>query len=113
MVDFGSPLAFETTRDLFEGPSVDKTIVNAGVALRLKNGRKPCGPVAVRLKFEGATPVTVTTTDTGVAATATDHPAGGGLDDLAAMVHGKSIKGSWTVQIADLPAGVATDDIDE
>lgn len=112
-VDFTGPLAFTTTRDLFEGPSVDKTIVNAGVALRLKGGRKPGGPAAVEVAFEGAAPVTVTTTDAGVAATATDHPAGGGLDALAAMVHGKSIKGSWTVQITHLPPGTTTDDVDE
>jgi hypothetical protein len=29
------------------------------------------------------------------------------------MVHGKSIKGSWTVQITSLPPGVSTDDVDE
>ena len=112
-VDFAAPLAFETTRDLFEGPSVDKTILNAGVAVRLKDGRKPGGPIEVQLAFDGATPVTVTTTDSGVAATAPDHPAGGGLAALATMVHGKSVKGSWTAQITDTPAGVSTADVDE
>ena len=112
-VNFAAPLDFGTARDLFEGPSVDKTIVNAGVAVRLKDGRKPGGPVEVQLAFDGAAPVTVSTTDSGVAATAPDHPAGGGLAALATMVHGKSIKGSWRAQITGLPAGVSTDDVDE
>ena len=55
-------LAFKTARDIFEGPALDKTIVNAGVALRLKDGKVPGGPTAIEVAFEGAPPVTVTTT---------------------------------------------------
>ena len=49
----------------------------------------------------------------GVGATAEDHPAGGGLAELAAMVHGKSVAASWPLRVASLPAGIALADIEE
>ena len=65
------------------------------------------------MSFEGAPPVLVTTSDAGIVATADDHATGTGLAELAAMVHGKSVEGTWTVRVTSLPAGVAAADIDE
>jgi tetratricopeptide (TPR) repeat protein len=112
-VDFAHTLSFKTTPTLFDNPALDKTIVNAGLGVRLKNGRQLGGAATLEVAFEGAQAVTVTTEDTGVVATASDHPAGTGLTELAAMVHGKSVAGSWTVRLTALPGGVATDDVDE
>jgi tetratricopeptide (TPR) repeat protein len=112
-VDFAHTLNFKTTPALFDNPALDKTIVNAGLGVRLKEGRRLGGAVTLEVAFEGAPAVTVTTEDTGVVATAPDHPAGTGLTELAAMVHGKSVAGSWTVRLTGLPSGIATDDVDE
>ena len=56
---------------------------------------------------------TTVDTDLAAAATADDHPAGTGLSELAAMVHGKSLQAAWTTKVTALPAGVAAHDIDE
>ena len=112
-VDFSSTLTFKTPRDLFEGPAIAKKIINVGFAVRLKEGRRLNGPAELAVSFEGASPVIVTTTDDGIVATAVDHPAGTGLADLAAMVHGKSVDGTWTVRVVSLPSGLGSDDVDE
>jgi hypothetical protein len=112
-VDFSTALTFKTTPALFDGPTIDKTIVNAGFGVRLKNGRQLGGAATIEVAFGGATAVTVTTDDTGVVATAPDHPAGTGLTALSAMVDGKSVAGDWTVRVASLPSGLGPDDIDE
>jgi hypothetical protein len=111
--DFSEPLSFKTTRALFEAPAVDKTIVHAGFVLRLKEGRALGGAAQLRTSFEGAPPVLVTTSDSGIVATADDHPAGSGLAEFAAMVHGKSVEGTWSVTVTSLPAGVPAVEIAE
>ena len=111
--DFAKPLHFRTATALFEVPSIDKTIVNAGFALRLKGGRKLGGTAALTASLGSAPPVALTTNDVGIVATADDHPAGTGLSELAAMVHGKSLKAAWTIKVTALPTGVAAHDIDE
>jgi hypothetical protein len=112
-VDFSSAVTFKTTRALFDAPAIEKTIVNAGIAIRLKEGKHLEGAAALEVAYEGAAPVGLTTDDTGIAATASDFPAGTGLAELAAMVHGKSVAGTWTVRLVSLPQGLATEDIDE
>jgi cell division septum initiation protein DivIVA len=112
-VDFATALTVKTDPSLFDGPAIDKTIVNAGLGLRLKNGAPLGGAATLEVAFEGAAAVTVTTEDTGVVATAPDHPAGTGLTELAAMVDGKSVLGSWTVRLTGLPSGLGRDDVDE
>jgi hypothetical protein len=111
--DFASTLSVKTTRALFDAPAIEKTIVNAGLAVRLKEERPLGGPAKLEVGFEGAAPVTVTTNELGVVATAPDHPTGDGLSELEAMVHGKSVEGAWTIRLVELPADVTTDDVDE
>jgi hypothetical protein len=111
--DFASELTFNTSRALFEVPAFEKTIVNAGMLVRLKEGREMGGEAEIELAYNGGGAVTLTTDDHGVVATADNHPAGDGLDDLAAAVHGKTVEATWTVRLADLPAGVSTNDVDE
>jgi hypothetical protein len=113
MVDFSGVLTLRTTRALFEGPAIEKTIVDVGLAVRLKNGKPFSGKAKIEIAFEGATAVTVTTNDSGVVATATDHPAGTGLAALATMVQGKSVAGTWIIRLVSLPAGIVSDDLDE
>jgi hypothetical protein len=111
--DFSAGVTFKTTRVLFDVPAIEKTIVDAGFALRLKDGRPLGGAAGIAASFESATPAALTTNDVGVVATAPDHPAGTGLAELAAMVQGKSVEGTWTVRLASLPQGLGTDDVDE
>jgi Tc toxin complex TcA C-terminal TcB-binding domain len=111
--DFAQPLHFGTTPTLFEVPAIDKKIVNAGFAIRLKDGRKLGGAATLTASLGAAPPVALTTNDAGVVATADDHPTGSGLPELAAMVHGKSVQADWTVEVTALPTGVAAHDIDE
>jgi tetratricopeptide (TPR) repeat protein len=111
--DFASTLSVKTTRALFDAPAIEKTIVNAGFAVLLKNARQIGGPAKLEIGFEDAAPVTLTTDEIGVVATAPDHPTGDGLAELEAMAHGKSVEETWTIRLADLPAGVTTDDVDE
>jgi hypothetical protein len=112
-VDFSSPMTFKTTLALFDAPAIEKTIVNVGIAIRLKAGKHLGGAAALEVAYEGAAPVNLTTDDTGIAATAPDHPAGTGLAALAAIAHGKSVEGTWTVRLVSLPQGLVTDDVDE
>jgi hypothetical protein len=81
--------------------------------VRLKDQRPLGGKAKLEIGFAGAPPVTVTSNEFGVLATAPDHPTGDGLAALEAMVHGKSIEGSWTIRLVDLPTGVTADDVEE
>jgi hypothetical protein len=111
--DLSAPLTFKTTRTLFDAPVVDKKILDAGFAVKLKASRPLGGAATLDVAFADAPAVVVTTNDAGVAASAPDHPAGSGLPQLAAMVQGKSVDGEWTVRLQALPAGLANEDIDE
>ena len=111
--DFADELTFQTSRALFEVPAFEKNIVNAGVLIRLKDGHELGGPAEIELAYNGSGAVTLTTDDRGVVATADSHPAGDGLDDLATLVHGKTVEATWKVRLADLPSGVSTNDVDE
>ena len=111
--DFTGPIKVRSTPALFEAPAVDKTIVNVGMALRLKDTKPLGGPASIEISFEGGGPVTVTTNSDGVAATAPDHPAGAGLAALETMTHGKSVLGTWTLRVKTLPSGITAADIDE
>jgi hypothetical protein len=113
VVDFSGVLTLRTSRTLFEAPAVEKTIVDVGLAIRLKNGKAFSGKAKIEAAFEGEPAVTVTTNDSGIVATATDHPTGTGLGALATMVQGKSVAGTWTIRLVSLPAGIVSDDIDE
>jgi hypothetical protein len=111
-VDFGD-LTFKTSPALFEAPAVEKTIVDAGLAVRLKDGKALGGAASLEVSLESATPVAVKTNEQGVVATAPDHPAGTGLAQLAAMVQGKKVVGDWTVRLTGMPAGFGADDVNE
>jgi hypothetical protein len=112
-VNFSSAMIFKTTLALFDAPAIEKTIVNVGIAVRLKQGKQLGGAAALEVAYEGAAPIGLTTNDAGVAATAPDFPAGTGLVELAAIVHGKSVEGTWTVRLVSLPPGLVTDNVDE
>jgi hypothetical protein len=112
-VDFSDTLALRTSRALFDAPAIDKTIVDAGLAIRLKDGQLFNGTAKLELTYEGAPKVNLTTSDAGIVATAPDHPAGTGLAAFAARVQGKSVDGDWSVKLASLPTGFAPDDVEE
>ena len=111
--DFSSGVTLKTSRTLFDAPAVDKKIVNAGFAIRLKDARRLNGEAELEVAYEGAAPAALTTNTDGVVATAPDHPEGAGLAKLAAMAHGKSVEGAWRVRLDTLPSGVTMDDVDE
>ena len=111
--DLSAPLIFKTTRAVFDAPVVDKKILDAGFAVKRKGGEALGGAATMDVAFSGAPAVVVTTNDTGIVASAPDHTAGGGLPQFAAMVQGKSVDGEWTVQLQALPAGLASEDIEE
>jgi hypothetical protein len=111
--DFSTTLTFRTERTLFDAPAIEKTIVDAGFAVRLKDGKPLHGAARPKISFEGAAPATLRTNDSGVVATAPEHPAGTGLAKLAAMTQGKSVAGTWTVRLVGLPRGVGRDAVDE
>jgi hypothetical protein len=111
--DFLSGVAYQTMPAMFDTPAMDKKIVNAGFFVRLKDGRTPEGGIGLDVSFAGAAPAALTTDERGIVVTAPDHPAGAGLNKLAAMAHGKSVGGTWTVRLDSLPAGVAASDVDE
>jgi hypothetical protein len=111
--DISGTLACKTSRALFDAPAIEKTIVHAGFAVRLKEAKPLGGAAGLEATYDGAPPVALTTTDAGIVATADDHPAGTGLAELAAMVQGKSVDGTWTIKLASLPAGLGPDDVDE
>jgi hypothetical protein len=111
--DFADALTFSTSQALFEIPAAEKTIVHAGMLIRLKNSHELGSAAQIELAYNGGNAVTLTTDSHGVVATADEHPAGDGLDDLAAIVQGKSVEATWTVRVSDLPAGVGPGDVDE
>jgi Tc toxin complex TcA C-terminal TcB-binding domain len=111
--DFSAGVTLKTNRALFDAPTIEKKIVDAGFAVRPKEGKPLGGTAGLEVSFEGAAPVALTTDEAGVVATAPDHPTGGGLTELAAMVQGKSVAGTWTVRLTSLPAGLGAADIDE
>jgi hypothetical protein len=111
--DFNNLLTVKTTRALFDAPAIDKKIVDAGIAVRLKGGRPLGGSASLEVAFEGAPATALTTGEEGVVATAPGHPMGTGIAELATMVQGKSVDGSWNVILQTLPAGVTADDVDE
>jgi hypothetical protein len=111
--DFAAPVAFRTTCALFDAPAVEKTIVNTGLAVRLKEGRLPGAGIPLEVALGDATPVSVTTDDNGIVATAPEFPTGAGLTELAAMTEGKSVEAGWTVRITTLPTGLSLADVDD
>jgi hypothetical protein len=111
--DLSAPLIFKTTRAIFDAPVVDKKILDAGLAVKLKASKPLGGAATLQVALAGAPAAVVTTNDAGVVASASDHPTGSGVAQLAAMVQGKSVDGEWTVRLQSLPAGLAPDDIDE
>jgi hypothetical protein len=113
VVDFAGTLALHTSRALFEAPAVQKTILDAGLAVRLKAGKPFNGTAKLELTYGGPPKVSLTTNDAGVVATAPDHPAGTGLAAFASRVQGKSVEGDWTVKLISLPTGLALDDVEE
>jgi hypothetical protein len=73
-VDFSDTLALRTSRALFDAPAIDKTIVDAGLAIRLKDGQLFKGTAKLELTYEGAPKVNLTTSDAGIVATAPTTP---------------------------------------
>jgi hypothetical protein len=112
-VDFADTLALRTSRGLFEAPAIDKTIRDAGLAIRLKDGQPFSGKAKLELTYNGTPKVNLTTSDAGIVATAPDHPAGTGLAAFAARVQGKSVDGDWTFRLVSLPTGLAIENVEE
>ena len=75
--DFSTALTFRTERTLFDAPAIEKKIVDAGFAVRLKEGQPLKGAARLRVSFQGARPAILRTNASGVVATAPEHPAGG------------------------------------
>jgi hypothetical protein len=111
--DFSSGVSFKTSRTMFDAPAVDKKIVNAGFAIRRKDAVALGGEAGLEVAYEDAAPAALTTNDDGIVVTAPEHPEGAGLAKLAAMAHGKSVEGTWTLRLDSLPSGVAMEDIDD
>jgi tetratricopeptide (TPR) repeat protein len=51
--DFSTALTFKTTRALFDGPAIEKTIVDTGFAVRLKDGKSLNGAAGLEVSYEG------------------------------------------------------------
>ena len=49
----------------------------------------------------------------GIVATAPGTPAGASTAALQALVDGNNVAGDWTIQVLDLPPGMAAADIDD
>ena len=111
--DFSDTVTATVTRDLFEAPALTRTIVNVGFYVKLKDQTRLDKPVELEVSYEGADPIRVFTTGTGVVATATDHPAGDGLVDLETMAHGHKVDGTWSLRIVALPDGLTTEEVDD
>ena len=111
--DFADTVTATVTRDLFEAPALTRTMANIGFYVKLKDQARLVKPVELEVSFEGADPIRVFTNENGVVATATDHPAGDGLDDLETMAHGQKIDGTWSLRIVALPDGLTTDEVDD
>lgn len=111
--DFADTVTATVTRDLFEAPALTRTIANVGFYVKLKDQAQLDKPVELEVSYEGADPIRVFTNGTGVVATATDHPAGDGLEDLETMAHGRKVDGTWSLRIVNLPDGLTTDEVDD
>jgi hypothetical protein len=112
-VDFSSGVTFRSTIAMFDAPAMDKKIVNAGFIVRLKDAKPLNGAAELEVSFAGSAPAALTTDTNGIVATSTEHSAGTGLNKLAAIAHGKSVEGTWTIRVDDLPSGVTMSDVDD
>jgi receptor-binding and translocation channel-forming TcA subunit of Tc toxin len=106
-VDFSSGVTFRSSIAMFDAPAMDKKIVNAGFVVRLKDAKQLNGGAELEVSFAGSAPAALTTDTNGIVATASEHSAGTGLNKLAAIAHGKSVEGTWTIRVDGLPSGVA------
>jgi hypothetical protein len=111
--DFSDSVTATVTRDLFEAPALTRTVANVGFFVKLKDQAQLDRPVELEVSFEGAEPIRVFTNGNGVVATAADHPAGDGLEDLETMTHGQKVDGTWSIRIMSLPDGLTTDEVDD
>jgi hypothetical protein len=112
-VDFSDTVSFRVPIHRLEAPAIERQIVNAGFVIRPKGSPKLNGAAKLEVSYDSAVPISVVTNEAGIVATSTDQPAGTGLAELEAMVHGKGIEKVWTIKITDLPGGLSTDAVDE
>lgn len=113
VADFSATAKVNIQRLLFEAPVLNKKIVNVGFAIKPKGTSPLNGVSMLEVSFQDASPIQVETNNEGVVATASEHPAGSGLTELAALIHDKNVDGRWTVRIVELPSGIAADEIED
>jgi hypothetical protein len=112
-VDFSQPVNVNVDAFQFESPHLDKPLLDVGLLIRHKAMPLIEGAATLRVSFDGAAPVEIITNDQGVVATAPGTPAGNNTAALQALIDGKTVAGTWTVEIVNLPPGVQASDIDD
>lgn len=110
---FSTAASFQLRRDLLEAPHLEKHIVDVGFVVRARKRFPLGGPAMLRIAVDGGPALALTTDNTGIVATASDHPTGVGVAALAAAARGKSVHIPWAVQIDDLPAGLGATDLED
>jgi hypothetical protein len=113
IVDFSHTVTFTAPVRRFEAPVVPRKIVNVGFVVKPKAASRLDGAAGLEVSYDGSSPIPLVTDETGLVATASEHPAGTGLAALEAMAHGKSVDKVWSIKITALPGDRSTDGIDE
>jgi hypothetical protein len=108
---FAQPVTLKIQRDRVEAPHVDKRVVDVGFLVLPRGAPALAGQAELSVAVDGGAPVLLTTDAVGVVATAPDHPAGTGVNQLALTARGKSIHVPWTVEIVNLPGGLVAADV--
>jgi len=111
--DFSGTVSIRAPVHRLEAPGIERKIVNAGFVVKPKDAPHLDGVAELDVSYDGAPPIHVVSNETGIVATAAEHPAGAGLAELEAMAHGKSIDKLWSIKISALPGGLSTDAIEE
>jgi len=113
LVDFSQPMKADVTAFMFEAPHVEKTIRDVGLILRPKKLPFLSGEAKLQLDYQNQSAIEVETNEQGIVATAGTKPAGTNTAALRNITQGKSVVGTWAIEILDLPTGFQAEDIDD
>jgi hypothetical protein len=108
---FSDPVDFRVRRERLEAPYLDKRIVDVGFLVTAVGASRLSGAAMLQAALDGGPALPLTTDAVGIVATASDHPAGLGVNDLAAAARGKSVHLPWRIRIADMPGGLGLSDV--
>ena len=86
---FTGPVTLRVPRERLEAPHVDKRVVDVGFLVLPRGAAALAGAAELQVAVDGGAPVPLTTDAVGMVATATDHPAGSGVSQLAQTARGK------------------------